>query len=52
MNIGNDIRITRAKNPQLIGVHGRIIDETKHTLIIMTAHGKKTIIKEHIEETQ
>lgn len=52
MNIGRTVTVTRARNPQLIGKNGTVIDETKHTLTLTTSNGNKTLIKEHIEDTQ
>ena len=44
--IGRVIKIIAAKNKANIGLQGTVIDETKQTFKIKTAHGEtKTIIK-------
>jgi RNase P/RNase MRP subunit p29 len=54
MLIGKTVTVKDAKNATLKGMHGNIIDETKHTITITTSKGTRTIIKEQlisIEET-
>lgn len=43
--IGMDTEISNSSNPQLIGLNGRIIDETKSMIIINTVNGTKSIPK-------
>lgn len=43
--IGLDIEIVQSKNPSLIGIKGKIIDETKNTLLIETKNKNKRILK-------
>ena len=43
--IGLDVLVARASNPGHIGVSGRIIDETKNTLVILTGRGETRIPK-------
>lgn len=43
--IGLDIEIVKSKNPSLIGMKGKIIDETKNTLLIETKNKNKRILK-------
>jgi len=43
--IGLDVLVVRASNPGHAGVTGRIIDETRNTLIILTGRGEKRIPK-------
>ena len=43
--IGKEARIVGAANPALIGLFGRIIDETLHTLVLRTPSGPKTVPK-------
>ena len=38
--------ITTANNSSLIGLQGRVVDETKHTLTIQTNNQEKKIIKQ------
>jgi len=46
--IGKQVKITKAANESLVGLTGTIVDETKHTLVIDTAHGRKTVIKKGV----
>lgn len=39
--IGLDIEVTASKNQSLVGIRGKVVDETKNTLKIDT--GKKTV---------
>ena len=43
--IGMDTEITNSSNPQLIGLNGRVVDETKSMIIINTVNGTKSIPK-------
>jgi len=43
--IGLDVLVARASNPGHVGVSGRIIDETRNTLVILTGRGEKRIPK-------
>jgi ribonuclease P protein subunit POP4 len=43
--IGLDVLVVRASNPGHVGVSGRIIDETRNTLVIRTERGEKRIPK-------
>ncbi|HOB17846.1 MAG TPA: ribonuclease P protein component 1 [Candidatus Methanoculleus thermohydrogenotrophicum] len=43
--IGLDVLVARASNPGHVGVAGRIIDETRNTLVIWTERGEKRIPK-------
>ena len=43
--IGLDVLVTCASNPGHVGVRGRIIDETRNTLVILTERGEKRIPK-------
>ena len=43
--IGLDIEIAKAANNSLVGIKGRVIDETKNTLLIKTGKGEKRVIK-------
>lgn len=47
--IGHDIKITKAKNKSLINIEGKIIDETRNTILLSTKKGDKKIIKDQIE---
>ena len=43
--IGLDTEIIQSTNPQVIGLNGRIIDETKSMFTINTENGVKSIAK-------
>ncbi len=43
--IGLNTEIIHSANPQVIGLNGKIIDETKSMFIINTAKGVKSIAK-------
>jgi len=45
--IGSRVRIIEAKNSSLIGIDGKVIDETKNTITIENEK-KRKIIKSHI----
>jgi len=43
--IGLDTEIIRSTNPQVVGLNGRIINETKSMFTINTKNGSKSIAK-------
>ena len=43
--IGLDTEIIQSTNPQVVGLNGRIIDETKSMFTINTERGSKSIAK-------
>ncbi|MDD1703860.1 MAG: ribonuclease P protein subunit [Methanoregula sp.] len=43
--IGLDVLVSGAANPELIGLSGRIIDETRNLLVIETPRGIKRVQK-------
>ena len=43
--IGLHTEITQSTNPQIIGLNGRIVDETKSMFTINTKNGRKSIAK-------
>ena len=43
--IGLDTEITQSTNPQVVGLNGRIINETKSMFTINTENGSKYIAK-------
>lgn len=45
--IGEETIITDSANETLIGIKGRIIDETKHTFKIQTKEKIKTVLKKN-----
>lgn len=46
--VGKQATIVEAKNTDLVGITGELVDETKHTLRIRTDRGEKTLIKEQV----
>ncbi len=45
--IGLETSIVKSSNSQMVGLHGKIIDETKSMFAIETAMGIKTIPKQN-----
>ena len=43
--IGLDTEIIQSTNPQVVGLNGRIINETKSMFTINTENGSKSIVK-------
>lgn len=48
--IGLDVEIKDSKNESLIGLRGKIVDETKNTVLIETGRGKKKRTKKVLKE--
>ena len=46
--IGKKIKIIRSKNPSLKGCEGKIVDETFHTLKVMSDDKNRTIFKKDL----
>lgn len=46
--IGSKIEIIESKNKTLIGLKGKVIDQTKNTIILKTKKGNKKIILSHV----
>ena len=46
--IGKNILIVSASNPSLVKLHGKIVNESKHTITINTSKGKKTVLKQQV----
>lgn len=46
--IGKRARITDATNPNLEGLEGKVVDETKNTIILDTDEGERTVLKTQI----
>lgn len=44
--IGETLEVTESKNRTLKGIRGKVIDETKNMLTIMTDQGLKKVIKD------
>jgi len=46
--IGTKISVVDATNKSLIGLEGKVMDETRNTLLIESEHKEVTLIKEQI----
>lgn len=49
MLIGKKIKVKNALNKSLLGISGKVIDETKNMLLLQTKKGKKKLIKRQVE---
>jgi len=47
--IGSNIEITESKNKTLVGLKGKVIDQTRNTITLETKKGIKKIITLHIK---
>ena len=47
--IGSNIEITESKNKTLVGLKGKVIDQTKNTITLNTREGTKRIILSHVK---
>ena len=45
--IGSNIEIIESKNKTLVGLKGKVIDQTKNTITMETKKGSKKIITSH-----
>ncbi len=48
MLIGSKMEVIDAKNRNLLGIAGKIVDETKNTITVETGKGIKKLIKSEI----
>ncbi len=46
--IGKTIKVVESKNKSNIGMEGKIIDETKKTIVVKTKKGEKKLLKNNI----
>ena len=44
--IGLDAKIVRSSNPDCVGLEGKVLGETRNTIIILHKNKKRTIIKD------
>jgi len=49
LQIGSNIKVKESQNKYLVGLKGKVIDETKGILILETKKGVKKIIKSQIK---
>ncbi len=45
--VGLDVQILESKNKTIVGLSGKVIDETKSMLLIDTKRGTKMVAKQH-----
>lgn len=43
--IGKMIEVIQARNEDLVGIAGRIVDETKNSIVVQAGDGRKTVLK-------
>lgn len=46
--IGLEVEVVNAKNKSLIGIKGKIVDETKNTFVIETDGKEKNLLKDQV----
>ena len=46
--IGLKVEIVEAKNKAMVGIKGRVVDETRNTLIIEKENGKEVVIPKDV----
>ena len=44
--IGLDVTVAESTNKEMVGLAGKVVDETRQTLKIKTAKGEKTLVKD------
>ncbi len=47
--IGLDIEVVEANNKSMIGLKGKVVDETRNILVIETKNGEKKILKKDLK---
>ena len=43
--IGLDVKVARSSHPNYVGIAGKVINETRNTLVILHKNERKTIVK-------
>lgn len=46
--IGLGVEVVKATNPSLLGIRGKIVDETRNTLVIARGKRLKTVFKDQV----
>ena len=44
--IGLDVSVVKSSNPNVVGISGRVIDETRNTFTILQNDNKKVVVKD------
>jgi ribonuclease P protein subunit POP4 len=47
--LAKDISIINSNDPTLVGIQGKILEETRNTIIVQTQNGEKTFAKDVID---
>ena len=47
--IGLEIEVVEANNESMLGLKGKVVDETRNTLVIETKDGEKKILKKNLK---
>jgi len=47
--IGRRVKVISSSNRCLIGLEGKVVDETKNTIILETPKGKKCLLKNQVK---
>ncbi len=47
--IGRNIEVTGSANKSLVGIKGKIIDETKNTIVVVNGNRRKVLLKKQIQ---
>jgi len=43
--IGKEIKVVNSRNKSLLGITGKVTDETRETIVVETTKGKKRLLK-------
>ncbi len=49
--LARDLSIINSNDPTLVGIQGKILEETRNTIIVQTQNGEKTFAKDVIHFT-
>ncbi len=44
--IGLEVTVAESTNKQIVGLHGKVVDESRQTLKIKSEKGEKTVVKD------
>jgi len=47
--VGLTCRVSGSADPSLVGIEGRVVEETAHTLVVEAEDGEKTVPKKYTE---
>ena len=46
--VGLEVEVVNAKSVNQVGIKGNIVEETRNTLVVNTANGEKTVLKNNV----